>query len=64
MDNQEPKLQVNSFKPGDRVKWWNGFEWITGEITIVKDLTCKVLWDSQYDYDYDYWPMNLLWKIE
>lgn len=50
------------FKAGDRVRirYFDGYAY--GEITIVRDEReeCKVIWDGDYDLDYDYYPMSQL----
>lgn len=47
---------MKKFKSGDRVKmkYFDGYA--TGKITIVKETECKVLFDSDYDLDYWYYP--------
>lgn len=55
---------MTDFRPGDRVrmKYLNGYA--TGEITIVTDLTCKVIFDGDFDLSYDYYMKSDLEKIE
>lgn len=51
---------MNEFKPGDRVrmKYYDGYT--TGQVTIVTEYTCKVLFDGDYDLDYWYYPKSEL----
>lgn len=54
------------FIPGDRVKMWDdlGHRWATGEITIVKERVCKVMFDADFDFAYEYYPKFDLQVIE
>lgn len=47
---------MNEFKLGDRVrmKYYDGYA--TGEITIVTETECKVIFDGDYDLAYWYYP--------
>lgn len=58
---------MNQFKCGDRVKMWIGPSndttnpqgyWVHGEITIIKDDECKVLFDEEYAPDYWYYTTS------
>lgn len=48
------KTYIN-FKPGDMVKMKYFDYYATGEITIVTEKTCKVLFDRKYDLAYNYY---------
>lgn len=31
-------------------------EWVEGEVTLVRDSDCKVMWDGNTELNYDYYP--------
>ena len=45
-----------NFKSGDRIKMKYYEGWATGEITIVREYDCKVMFDADFDLPYDYYP--------
>jgi hypothetical protein len=55
---------MNKFKPGDRVrmKYFDGYA--TGEITIVTEDTCKIIFDGDFDLAYWYYPKSELELID
>lgn len=60
MDN----ITDDPFKPGKRVRMRYFDDWATGEITIVREDDCKVIFDSSYDLDYYYYPKKDLELID
>ena len=54
------KYENQDFKSGDRVRMYlkDSSMFITGEVTIVTEDQCKVLWDQ--DWDYTYYPKERL----
>lgn len=51
---------MDKFQCGDRVriKYYEGYAY--GEITIVTDISCKIIFDGDYDLAYDYYPIEEL----
>ncbi len=51
---------MTEFKTGDRIrmKYYDG--WAYGEVTIVTEIECKVLFDGDFDLAYWYYPKNEL----
>ena len=49
-------MSQDGFKAGCRVrmKYFEG--WATGEVTIVREDDCKVMFDADYDLPYYYYP--------
>lgn len=58
------ELDRHNLKSGSRVKMWDIDRWVEGEVTIVREETCKVIFDDPYDLNYDYYPINDLELIE
>jgi len=54
----------NNFKPGDRVRMKFDDEWVHGEITIVTEDTCKVMFDEDWAPNYWYYPKKDLELIK
>lgn len=52
-----------NFKRGDRVRMKDGDSWIHGEVTIVREDECKVMWDEEWAPNYWYYPKSLMEKI-
>lgn len=54
-------LESTKFERGCKVKW-SAQVGITayGEVTIVREDDCKVMFDSSYDLNYDYYPKSEL----
>ena len=54
-----------NFKRGDRVSMKDGDNgYCHGEITIVREYDCKVLWDEEWAPDYWYYPKDDLIYVE
>lgn len=51
---------MNLFKRGDRVGLPYYDRYAYGEITIIRDNDCKVLFDGDFDLAYDYYPAKKL----
>lgn len=58
------ELDKHNLRSGSRVKMLDGKEWIEGEVTIVREKDCKVLFDSPSDLSYDYYDLDELELIE
>ena len=49
-------MDIDGFKTGCRVRMKYHDRWATGEVTIVREDDCKVLFDGDFDLDYYYYP--------
>lgn len=58
------ELDKHNLKPSSRVKYWDIDRWVEGEVTIVREKDCKVIFDSPCDLDYTYYPIDLLELID
>ena len=58
------EMDKHNLKSGSRVKYWDINEWVEGEVTIVREKECKVIFDSPSDLNYDYYPIDKLELIE
>lgn len=58
------ELDQQNLHIGSRVKYFDIDRWIEGEVTIIKENTCKVLFDSPSDLDYTYYPIDQLELID
>lgn len=54
------ELDRHNLKPGSRVKYWDIDYWVEGEVTIVTEIECKIIFDSPSDLNYDYYPIDKL----
>jgi hypothetical protein len=54
------EMDKHNVKPGSRVKYWDINEWVEGEVTIVREKDCKVIFDEPSDLCYDYYPYEKL----
>lgn len=61
---QQIKPKDDRFKSGDRVRMKYYDTYINGEITIVREEDCKVMWDSEYDLAYWYYLKSELELID
>ena len=57
-------MDKHNLKSGSRVKYWDINEWVEGEVTIVREKECKVIFDSPSDLNYDYYTIDKLELIE
>jgi hypothetical protein len=55
---------MKEFKPGDRVRVKYEDHFAYGEITIVRENDCKVLFDGDFDLDYWYYSKEVIELIE
>lgn len=55
---------MEEFKIGDKVRMKYFDQWATGEITIVTETECKILFDGEFDLAYWYYPMKDLEVIK
>lgn len=55
---------MTEFKSGDRIRMKYFDRWATGEVTIITEKECKVLFDSEFDLVYWYYPKIELELIE
>lgn len=53
-------MDRHNLKPGSRVKYWDIDCWVEGEVTIVTEIECKIIFDSPSDLNYDYYPIDKL----
>lgn len=58
------EIDANNLKSGSRVKMKYLNSWATGEVTIVRKIDCKIIFDGDFDLDYDYYPIKDLEFIE
>jgi hypothetical protein len=55
---------MTEFKQGDIVRMKVGDEYIHGEVTIIRDDKCKVMWREPWAPDYWYYPAKDLELVE
>lgn len=58
------EIDKHNVQPGSRVKYWDINEWVEGEVTIVRENDCKVIFDDPSDLDYTYYPYKDLELID
>ena len=58
------EMDKHNLKAGSRVRYWDIDIWVEGEVTIVREHDCKVIFDSPSDLNYDYYPIDKLELIE
>ena len=49
-------MEITELRIGDRIrmKYYEGYA--MGEITIIREIDCKVMFDADYDLPYTYYP--------
>lgn len=55
---------MKDFKSGDRVRMKDRGEYVHGEVTIVTETECKVMFDEDWAPHYWYYPKKDLELIE
>lgn len=51
------ELDIHKLYSGCRVKYYDIDKWVEGEVTIIREDTCKVIFDDS-DLDYTYYPIK------
>ncbi len=58
------EIDKHNVKSGSRVKYYDIDRWVEGEVTIVRENDCKIIFDDPSDLNYDYYPFDKLELIE